>query len=712
MKLGLTLLVILCALHNIQLIGATFTVNTTLDTLDVAPGDGEAADENGLCSLRAAIMEANALEGADTIILPPGFYEITIDNDKANDIETGDLDIRSDLTIEGEAVDTVFIDANRKDRVFHILGECIVTFKNLVIQDGQSRAYYQDDDGNAIPGEPGGGICCQQAMVSIFNCAITGNVTGDGQKGIYRDCSSSGAGGGIYMREGILTVENSVIQNNSTGLGGCEHFARSGDGGGIANFKGELILKNSEINNNRIGVGGEGRGAGVYSLGVATVSGCVFSGNSGIARIHGGGFYNNGTATIENCTFKENVANEGGGLCNQSHRAEIKSSVFYQNYARFGAGIQCGRSTLELTNSTISGNWHDWDGVGAGLEFRSCNAKIINCTICLNNITALGKGGGIAVDWVEDGGGSSVVQIQNSIIAINMLGDSNKNPDIMGTVYSLGHNLIGNTNGCTILGDTTGNILNNLPLLGGLEDNGGPTLTHTLLPYSFALDHGSVSDYPATDQRGIPRPKDGNLDGSAIPDIGAVEVSHPSVTFASPAKGSTVSGTSLMEANTDCMSTVFYCDETLLAEVSSSPHSCVWDTTVFSNGWHTIKVVSYDIPDLCVEAKIPIKIDNVLVDLNVSRQTDKGWLISKQFADIQCSISNIQNKNIQTIILECRQNDGPYDIIHEVGGDQIAGGGFTYHYLYLDPQSTYTFKTTVFGPSDEVIGRSDEIAIQ
>ena len=268
MKLGLILRFILYVLPNYPLYGAVFTVNTTLDTVDVSPGDGEAADSDGLCSLRAAIMEANALEGPNTIILPPGFYEITIPNEKANDIETGDLDIRSDLTIEGESVDTVFIDANRRDRVFHILGECTVTLKNLVIQNGKSKSYYQSKMGGRFPAEHGGGIYCGQSILNMFNCIVTGNETGDGNTCGYRDCASSGDGGGIYQTGGTLTVDNCIIENNSTGTGGYI-FAGSGNGGGIANSNGEIVLKDSEIKNNRIGTDGDGDGGGVHSCGVA-----------------------------------------------------------------------------------------------------------------------------------------------------------------------------------------------------------------------------------------------------------------------------------------------------------------------------------------------------------------------------------------------------------------------------------------------------------
>src|SRR5437868_2290061 len=57
---------------------STFTVNTVLDTVDVNPGDGLARDASGRTSLRAAVMEANALAGADTINLPAGTYALTL----------------------------------------------------------------------------------------------------------------------------------------------------------------------------------------------------------------------------------------------------------------------------------------------------------------------------------------------------------------------------------------------------------------------------------------------------------------------------------------------------------------------------------------------------------------------------------------------------------------------------------------------------------
>ena len=75
---------------------ATFTVNSPSDVVDANPGDGvcETAPGNGVCTLRAAIEESNALAGADTIILPPNTYLLTLVNE---------LTITGDLTINGGA---------------------------------------------------------------------------------------------------------------------------------------------------------------------------------------------------------------------------------------------------------------------------------------------------------------------------------------------------------------------------------------------------------------------------------------------------------------------------------------------------------------------------------------------------------------------------------------------------------------------------------
>src|SRR5439155_19102022 len=133
--------------------------------------------------------------------------------------------------------------------------------------------------------------------------------------------------------------------------------------------------------------------------------------------------------------------------------------------------------TLTITNSTLSGN-----SVSGGSE----------------------QGGGIFMT-------NGTVNIRSTIIAQNTATTSG--PDFQGTLTSQGHNLIGDTNGATITGDTTGNILNQNPRLGPLQNNGGPTQTMALLAGSPALDAGdncvfdnsctpALSTALTTDQRG------------------------------------------------------------------------------------------------------------------------------------------------------------------------------------------------------------------
>jgi len=120
-------------------------------------------------------------------------------------------------------------------------------------------------------------------------------------------------------------------------------------------------------------------------------------------------------------------------------------------------------------------------------------------------------------------------------------------PDCLGPLTSRGYNLIKNALGCPIFGDLTGNLIGSDPLLGPLQNNGGPTQTHLPRPAvvscssvslrcvitqaaSPVIDAGNPAPVgsggaacPATDQRGFLRPTDGNGDGVARCDIGAVE---------------------------------------------------------------------------------------------------------------------------------------------------------------------------------------------
>jgi hypothetical protein len=98
---------------------AVFTVNTLLDTVAVNLRTG--TDAQGHVSLRSAIMAANALPGADTILLPNGTLKLTIAGAGEDAAARGDLDIRGDLTIQGRGHTGTVIDGNGLDRVFDVL---------------------------------------------------------------------------------------------------------------------------------------------------------------------------------------------------------------------------------------------------------------------------------------------------------------------------------------------------------------------------------------------------------------------------------------------------------------------------------------------------------------------------------------------------------------------------------------------------------------
>ena len=106
---------------------ATFTVNSTLDLPDLNPGDGLCNTNVATCTVRAAVMEANASAGADTINIPAGTYTLTrtpFDDEfnfgGANE-SIGDLDIlNGDVTIVGAGAASTIIDGGNIDRIFDI----------------------------------------------------------------------------------------------------------------------------------------------------------------------------------------------------------------------------------------------------------------------------------------------------------------------------------------------------------------------------------------------------------------------------------------------------------------------------------------------------------------------------------------------------------------------------------------------------------------
>ncbi|MFB3887637.1 MAG: DUF4347 domain-containing protein, partial [Thermodesulfobacteriota bacterium] len=203
--------------HSWEGLLANFTVNITTDTVDANPGDGLAQDASGNTSLRAAIMEANALTGADSITLPAGNYDLTLMGSGENAAATGDLDITGQLTINGAGAKTTVIDAATiNDRVFDLpTAATNVTISGVTIQNGYSNS------GGAINVEWGSSqLILQDASLSSNESTTNGGailtcgnltlerVTIEGNIGVI--------GGGIWGGNGtVITLTNVTLSGNS-----------------------------------------------------------------------------------------------------------------------------------------------------------------------------------------------------------------------------------------------------------------------------------------------------------------------------------------------------------------------------------------------------------------------------------------------------------------------------------------------------------------
>jgi hypothetical protein len=268
----------------------------------------------------------------------------------------------------------------------------------------------------------------------------------------------------------------------------------------------------------------------------ATITGLSIT-NGNTADTHGGGgIYNDhATLVVDNCTVAGNHADWGGGIhndgSNNSATLTVTNSTFSGNSAGGpysvggGGGISNngfdGSATLTVTNSTFSGN------SGGGPNSRgggiANEGAFGSATVTLNNSTFNGNsassGGGIFND-------SATVTVRGTILNAGASGENLYSAS--GSVSSLGYNLSSDNGGAFLT--ATGDQINTNPLLGPLQDNGGPTFTHAPLQGSLAIDAGdpNFTPPPDYDQRGpgYVRVAHGRID------IGAFEVQIVTPTYA------------------------------------------------------------------------------------------------------------------------------------------------------------------------------------
>lgn len=465
---------------------ATFIVNGTADSHDDALSDGVCEDADGVCTLRAAVEQANALDGHDTIVLPAGVYTLTLP-------AGGDLDVLDDTSIRGEGAGATVVDAAWVDRALHLHAGQALTITGVALRNGQTT-----EDGSATTRGRGGAILNEGGRLFLADVALSGNAAA-------ARSAEKGAGGAIYNLEGTVTLSNTLLEDNdAVDVDGGPVL-----GGAVYNDGGDLFIYGSAFlgNVSRAGEGFIAAGGALYNDGGrVTVDRAYFAFNGAHSSeaAHGGAIYNTGGAiTMTATTLRNNISyNMDSTSAKPSDGGAIFNGI--------GAALLLENVTLSQNAATALGGSDD---VFAGGLYNAGEARLNNVTLYQN----------MREDVYNDGG---AVTLANSIGAG---GDAIcVNGGAEGVVTDGGYNLL-ETAGCGMA--AAGDLL-----LGPLVDNGGPATplgvipTHALLNGSPALDAGHPSapqSAPHTcapaDQRNVLRPQDGQGDTVRRCDAGAFE---------------------------------------------------------------------------------------------------------------------------------------------------------------------------------------------
>ncbi len=417
----------------------------------------------------AADSGPGSLRQALLDICPQGVITFDFPAPTTISLTSAQLLVNTPVTIDGSTAPGVTLSGSNAYRVLAINGSHAVNLKSLTIRDGYA-AY-------------GGGIFNAGAL-TLQDVTVTGNNAAG-------NTTTNNRGGGIFNQYGALTLLNSEVSQNTAVKAVNPPQEYGGHGGGIFNQNGAVTVYASVLDGN---VAESGTGGGIYNLsGVTSISDTTLDNNR--AGYEGGGVYNVGNLTVARSAFSGNIA------------------------LKYGGGVSQTAGGAHMRNSTFSGNSGNPDAsgdYGAGFYLHAGEAMLNNVTFTANqNVSG---GGGL---FNENG----TLTFRNSLIAGNA---ASSNADCAGPIAYGGYNLTGQNTGCPAPDDTglvvaPANVFTTV-LTDTLADNGGPTLTHALLPYSPAINAGNDAACAAADQRGIARPQSYSCDIGAFETFSEVDL--------------------------------------------------------------------------------------------------------------------------------------------------------------------------------------------
>ena len=286
-------------------------------------------NDSGSGSLRAAVTQANADAGGDTIVFSSMFNSA-----QRIKLTSGELELSggATTTIQGPGANLLTVSGGGASRVFDVESGSL-SLSGMRITGGRSNF--------------GGGVYSHDSTLMLANVTISGNSPADS--------SSGGSGGGLACISDASTNINTAVLTNCAISGNVDTL-----GAGIYNkMYSSLTMTDCTLSNNY----GADLGGGLFNEGTATLVGCTISGNSAKKTSptlgQGGGVDNVGTMTLTNCTVSDNYAYlSGGGVDNGggANTLTLTNCTVSGNSSSGGVSGVVNNATLAMTNTLVSGN--------------------------------------------------------------------------------------------------------------------------------------------------------------------------------------------------------------------------------------------------------------------------------------------------------------------------------------------------------------------